>query len=169
MLKVIPLGLALLYRYYPLTWRILWLSFYYCYCSCFLFLFVYCYRKIQFFIHCNFFCQEVAPHFSNRAEHLNTSGIRITSHGADSFRVKPITPGHLILKISTHLNIFWGGTRKTREDIIIRETRPIPQEILNRVVDNFNVWVAAVLSYSSAVHGTNSINYWKSIVKHYWF
>ena len=35
MLRVIPLGLALLYRYYPLTWRILWLTFYYCYCSCF--------------------------------------------------------------------------------------------------------------------------------------
>ena len=56
------------------------------------------------------FCSrnEVAPHFSNRAEHLNTSGISITSHGADSFRVKPITPGHLTPKISTRLNIFWG-------------------------------------------------------------
>ena len=42
---------------------------------------------------------------------------------------------------------------QTREDIIRKETRRIPQEMLNRVVDNFNVWVAAVLSYSSAVHG----------------
>ena len=33
---------------------------------------------------------EVAPHFSNTTEHLNTSGK--TSHGTDSFRVKPITP-----------------------------------------------------------------------------
>ena len=94
-----PLGLALLYRYYPLTWRILWLTFYYCYCSCFfnknkimgsfmliyfilrlknyiynilleihlassgksccfLCLFLYCYGKMQFFIHCNVFCQK---------------------------------------------------------------------------------------------------------------
>ena len=58
MLRVIPLRLALLYRYYPLTWKILWLTFYYCYCSCFLFLFLYCYGKMHFFIHCNFFCQK---------------------------------------------------------------------------------------------------------------
>ena len=44
---------------------------------------------------------------------------------------------------------------QTSEDIIRREIRWIPQEMLNRVVDNFNVRVAAVLSYSSAVHGTN--------------
>ena len=44
-------------------------------------------------------------------EHLNTSGI--TSHGTDSFHVKPITPGHPIPKISTHLTIFWGSTWKT--------------------------------------------------------
>ena len=37
-------------------------------------------------------------------EHLNTSGI--TSHGADSFHIKPITPGRPIPKISTHLTIF---------------------------------------------------------------
>ena len=54
MLWVIPLGLALLYRYFPLTWRTLWLTFYYCYCSCSLFLFLYCYGKMQFFIHWNF-------------------------------------------------------------------------------------------------------------------
>ena len=30
----------------------------YCYCSCFLFLFLHCYAKMQFFIHCNFFCQK---------------------------------------------------------------------------------------------------------------
>ena len=46
---------------------------------------------------------------------------------------------------------------QTREDIIRREIRRIPQEMLNRVVDNFNVWVAAVLSYSSAVHGMNIV------------
>ena len=41
MLRVIPLGLALLYRYYPLTWRILWLMFYYCYCSYFFYFYMY--------------------------------------------------------------------------------------------------------------------------------
>ena len=46
---------------------------------------------------------------------------------------------------------------QTRQDIIRKEIRRIPQEILDRVVDNFNVWVAAVLSYSSAVHGTNIV------------
>ena len=44
------------------------------------------------------------PHFSNRTEHLNTSGI--TSHGTDPFHVKPIIPGHPIPKISTYLSIF---------------------------------------------------------------
>ena len=56
------------------------------------------------------FCS-VGPHFSNRTEHLNTSGI--TSHGADSLQVKPITPGDTVPKISTCLTIFWGGTWKT--------------------------------------------------------
>ena len=46
---------------------------------------------------------------------------------------------------------------QTREDIIRKEIRRIPQEMLNRVVDNFNVQVAAVLSYSSAVHRTNIV------------
>ena len=50
-------------------------------------------------------------HLISWTEHLNTSGI--TSYGTDSFRVKPITPGHPIPKISTHLTIFWGVTWKT--------------------------------------------------------
>ena len=45
-----------------------------------------------------------------RTEHLNTPGI--TSYGADSFHIKPVTPGHPIPKISTRLTIFWGGTWK---------------------------------------------------------
>ena len=40
----------------------------------------------------------------SRTEHLNTSGK--TSHGTDSFRIKSITPGHSIHKISTRLTIF---------------------------------------------------------------
>ena len=46
---------------------------------------------------------------------------------------------------------------QTREDIIRNEIRRIPQEMLNIVVDNFNVPVAVVLSYSNAVHGTNIV------------
>ena len=48
----------------------------------------------------------------SRTEHLNTSSI--TSQGADSFRIKSITPAHSIPKISTHLTILWGGTWKTK-------------------------------------------------------
>ena len=99
---------------------------------------------------------KVAPHFSNRTEHLNTSGI--TFHGTDPFHVKPIISGHPIPKISTYLSIFWGGTWTTEfVDIIRREIRWIPEEMLNRVVGNVNVRVAAVLSYSSTVHGTNIV------------
>ena len=46
---------------------------------------------------------------------------------------------------------------QTREDIIRKEIRRIAQEMLNRFVDNFIVPVAAVLSYSSVVHGTNIV------------
>ena len=46
---------------------------------------------------------------------------------------------------------------QTREDIIRKEMRQIPQEMLNRVADNFNVLVAAVLSYSSVVHETDIV------------
>ena len=46
---------------------------------------------------------------------------------------------------------------QTREDIIRKGIRRTPQEMLNRAVNNFNVGVAAVLSYSSAVHGTNIV------------
>ena len=56
---------------------------------------------------------EAPPHFKPPPwiEHLSTLGI--TSHGTDSFHVKPITPGHPIPKISTRLTIFWGGIWKT--------------------------------------------------------
>ena len=59
------------------------------------------------------FCsvREIRRHLISRIEHFNTSGI--TSHGTDTFHVKPITPSHPIPKISTRLTIFWGGTWKT--------------------------------------------------------
>ena len=46
---------------------------------------------------------------------------------------------------------------QTRDDIIRREIRWIPKEMLSRVVDNFNVRIAAVLPCSSAVHGMNIV------------
>ena len=52
---------------------------------------------------------------------------------------------------------------KTREDIIRREIKWIPQEMLNSIVDSFNVRVAAVLSCSSSVHGTNIVLITKKI------
>ena len=62
------------------------------------------------------------------------------------------------------MTIFLGDAWKTefvktilRQEIIRKKIRRIPQEMLNRVVDNFNVQVAAVLLYSSAVHGTNIV------------
>ena len=67
--------------------------------------------------------------------------------------------------LNPHDYLLWGYLKdrvcennpQTREDIIRKEIRRIPQEMLNRVVDNFNVRVAAVLSYSSAVNGTNIV------------
>ena len=50
-----------------------------------------------------------------------------------------------------------GNNPQTKEDIIRREIRWISQEMVNIVVDNFNVRVAALLLYSSAVHGTNIV------------
>ena len=76
-------------------------------------------------------------------------------------------PGHPIPKISTHLTICWGGiflkdrvcenNPQTKGDVIRKEIRQIAQEMLNRVVNNFIVQVAAVLSYSSMVYGTNIV------------
>ena len=46
---------------------------------------------------------------------------------------------------------------QTREDMIRKEMRRIPQEMRNRVVDNFTVGFSGVLSYRSAVHGMNIV------------
>ena len=77
--------------------------------------------------------QEMRRNLIFRTENLNTSVI--TSYGTDSCR---------------------ENNPQTREEIIRKEIRRIPQEVLNRVVGNFNVRVAAVLSYSTAVHGIDS-------------
>ena len=56
---------------------------------------------------------------------------------------------------------------QTREGIIRKEIRRIAQEMLNRVVDNFIVRV--LLIQQRRAWNEHSINYWKSIVKYYWF
>ena len=132
----------------------------------------------QFFLGNNF-CKnmetfkisEVAPHFSNRTlEYLrhNFPWDRLISHQTDN-----LWPSY-----SKDLNPPWGYLKdrvcennpQTREDIIRKEIRWIPQEMLYRDVDNFNAWVAAVLSKQQCgAWNKHSINYWKSIVKHYWF
>ena len=103
---------------------------------------------------------KMVPHFLNRT-------LEYLRHNFPSNRlISRQTLGHPIPKISTRLIIFSGkylkervceNNPRTREDIIRKEIRWIAQEILNRVVDNFNVWVAAVLSYCSTVHGTNIV------------
>ena len=90
--------MALLYGYYPLTWRIIWLTFYYCYCSCFLFLFVYCYGKMQFFIHCNFFCQEYNFTYFTYYWHIKYITYSVASSGWS-------------LVIADHLGLFVGQNR----------------------------------------------------------
>ena len=74
--------------------------------------------------------QEMRHYLISQTKHLNTSGI--TSPRKDTFHIKPITPGHPIPKVSTHLTIFWWGiylknrvceNNQTREDIIKREIR----------------------------------------------
>ena len=77
--------------------------------------------KMLLFFFANNFCNKFMPQVfkcsawevchTSWTEHLNTWDI--TCHGTDSFRIKPITPGHPIPKISTGLTIFWGGTWKT--------------------------------------------------------
>ena len=115
-----------------------------------------------------------ATHFSNRTEHLNTSGI--ASNETDSFCVKPITLAILFPRSQPAWPFsegvpedrVCGKNPQTKEDIIRREIRWISQEMVNRVVDNFNVRIAAVLLYSSVgAWSVHSSNYWKSIVKNY--
>ena len=106
--------------------------------------------------------KEAQPHFLNRTfEYLrhNSPWDRLTLHQIDnpgpSYSQDLNPPGYFLrgcLKDRVCEN-----NSQTREDIIRKGIRWIPQKILNRVMDNFNVAVAAVLSYSSAVYGTNIV------------
>ena len=78
--------------------------------------------------------------------------IGFTRNGSVPWEVMPEISTCSVREMRRHLN-----NPQTREGIIRREIRRIPQEMLKRVVDNFNVRVAAVLSYSSAVDGTNVV------------
>ena len=104
----------------------------------------------------------MVPHFSNRTleyHRHNLTWDRLISRQTDNPRPsysKALNPPDYFLRGYLKDRIC-ENNRQTRDDIIRREIRRIPQEILDRVVDNFNVRVAAVLSYSSAVHRTNML------------
>ena len=104
----------------------------------------------------------VAPHLSNRTlEYLrhNFAWGRLISRQTDNrwpSYSQDLNPPDYFLRGYVKDRVC-GNNPQARENIIRREIRWIPQEMLSRVVDNFNVRVAAVLSYNSAVHGTNIV------------
>ena len=106
-------------------------------------------------------------------EHLNTSGI--TSHCTDSFHVKPITPGHPIPKISTRLTIFWGGTWKTEfVKTIHRQERTLSEKKSDGLhkkcsIELWTILFKLLLIQQCSAWNKHSINYCKSIIKHYCF
>ena len=110
------------------------------------------------------FCSrnEVMPHFSNRTfEYLrhNLQWDRLNSRQTDNSwpsYSQDLNPPDYFLRGYLKDGLCENNPQ-SREDFIGKKVRRIPQEMLNRVVDNFNVRVAAVLSYSSAVYGTNIV------------
>ena len=109
-----------------------------------------------------FYVTEMVPYFSNRTlEYLRHNFpwdrliLRQTNNPWPSYS-QDLNPPDYFLRGYLKERVCENNPQ-TREDIIRRKIRWIPPEMLNRVVDNFNVWVAAVLSYSSAVHGTNIV------------
>ena len=100
--------------------------------------------------------------FLNRTdEHLrhNFPWDRLTLHQTDNPRPsysQDLNPPDYFLREYLKDRVCENNPQ-TREDFIKRKIGRIPQEMLNRVVNNFNVRLAAVLSYSSVVHGTNII------------
>ena len=108
---------------------------------------------------------KIGHHLFAWTELLNTSSS--TSQGTDAFRIGLITPDHPIPQIPIpcggHLKEKNPQTVEVLKDNTRREIRQIPQETLNRVVDNFNVWVAAVIQWCGGwIKHIN--NYWKSVV-----
>ena len=113
-------------------------------------------------------------HLISRTEHLNTSGI--TPHGTDSLCIKSITLGHPIPKISTPLTIFWGGVWKTEfVKTIHRQDRTSSEKKSEGLHKKCSIELWTILLFEllliqqHSAWNEHSINYWKSIVKHYWF
>ena len=111
---------------------------------------------------------------SCRTEHLNTLGI--TSHGTDSFHVKPMIPGHPIPKISTRQTIFRGGTWVTAfVKTIHRKDRTWSEKKSDWLHKKFSIELWTILLFEllliqqRSTWNEHGINNWKSIVKHYWF
>ena len=108
------------------------------------------------------FKNEALPHFSNRTpEYLRHYFPldRLISRETENtwpFYSQDLNPPDYFQRRYLK-NRVCENNPETREDIIRKEITRIPQKMLNRFVDNFNVRVAAVLSYSSAVHGTNIV------------
>ena len=111
--------------------------------------------------------QEIRWHLVSRTESLNTSGI--ASHGTCSFRIlKPITSGHPNPKISTHLRVCENNHRQestSSEEKSDGFHKKCPIELWTILM--FELLRCAVIQQRGAWN-EHSINYWNSIVKHYW-
>ena len=109
------------------------------------------------------FCSvwEMRCHLISRTEDLNTSGI--TSHGTDSFSIKPIIPSHPIPKISTCLNIFWGGTWKTQfVKTIYRQERTSSEEKSDRLHKKCSIelWTNLMFEFLLGCHAAAQCIEW---------
>ena len=113
---------------------------------------------------CVLFClrNETPPYFSNRTLQYFRHNfpwdrliLRKTDNPCPSYS-QDLNPPDYFLRGYLKEGVCENNLQ-TREDIIRKEITRIPQKMLNRVVDNFNIRVAAVLSYSSAVHGMNIV------------
>ena len=109
-----------------------------------------------------FYVTEMVPYFSNRTlEYLRHNFpwdrliLRQTNNPWPSYS-QDLNPPDYFLRGYLKERVCENNPQ-TREDIIRRKIRWITQETLYRVVDNFNVGVAAMLSYSSAVHGPSIV------------
>ena len=114
-------------------------------------------------------CQPIS-----RTEHLNTSAI--PSHGTDSFCIKTMTPGHPIPNISPCLTSFWRGNWKTEFVKTIHRQEGTSSEKKSDGLPkkcSIELWTILLfellLIHQRSAWNERSINYWKSIVKHYWF
>ena len=107
--------------------------------------------------------REMRCHLISRSKILNTSGV--TPMGQTHI-VKPITPGHPVPKISTRLTISWGVFWKQSTD------KRRHQKKRNQKC-SIELWTILMFEFCCAVIfgacNEHSINYWNSILKHYWF